>query len=210
MISNKNNNKNSTLLHDPTKAPKATFKEDPLGNIGGLLADLGEVSVNYAGANILGGLIQTKGQATDEQFITAITNNAKETGQTITLAGHSGGGLRNYLTLLNSNPNQYLNSNGESVLQIQFSGTPVNAFDIYQAGNNSGASIYVNNKTGDTVGNVLGANGNILEGIWSGVNVVSLFELFGLKSPHSNYECILSNCNSGQQFSKPITKANQQ
>ena len=103
-------------------------------------------------------------------------NPTLETGQTITLAGHSGGGLRNYLALLNSNPNQYLNSNGESVLQVQFSGTPVNAFDIYQAGKNSGASIYVNNKTGDTVGNVLGANGGIFEEIWSGVNFISLFE----------------------------------
>ena len=72
-------------------------------------------------------------------------NPTLETGQIITLAGHFGRGLRNYLALLNSNPNQYLNSSGESVLQIQFSGTPVNAFDIYQAGKNSGASIYVNN-----------------------------------------------------------------
>ena len=103
-------------------------------------------------------------------------NPILETGQNITLAGHSGGGLRNYLALLNSNPNQYLNSSGESVLQIQFSGTPVNAFDIYQVGKNSGASIYVNNKTGDAVGNVLGANGSIFEEIWSGVNFISLFE----------------------------------
>ncbi len=134
-------------------------------------------------------------------------NPTLETGQIITLAGHSGGGLRNYLALLNSNPNQYLNSSGESVLQIQFSGTPVNAFDIYQAGKNSGASIYVNNKTGDAVGNVLGANGDVVDAIFSSYNT---WKLFGKNSPHSNYECILSNCNSGQRFSKPITKANQQ
>jgi len=210
-----------TILYDPSTKEKSVKYFTSLlgsekwgGRIGGfpgLLSDLGEVSVNYAGANILGGLIQTKGQATDEQFITAITNNAKETGQTITLAGHSGGGLRNYLALLNSNPNQYLNSKGESVLKVQFSGTPVNYFDMLQIGNYVGVGeVKKQNNSGDSVGNVLGANGNIFEGIWSGVNVISLFEFFGLKSHHSNYECILSNCNSGQQFSKPITKENQQ
>ena len=130
----------------------------------------------------------------------------KDNNKNPTLAGHSGGGLRNYLALANSNQNQYLNSNGESVLQIQFSGTPVNAFDIYQAGKNSGASIYVNNKTGDAVGNVLGANGDVVDAIFSSYNT---WKLFGKNSPHSNYECILSNCNSGQ-LTNPIAKPNSQ
>ncbi len=55
-------------------------------------------------------------------------------------------------------------------------------------------------------------NGGIVEGVWSGVNVISLFEpsiempkafqnLTGiekieLKSPHSSYGCILSSCSS--------------
>ncbi len=161
-----------TIAYDPTVAPEAKFSKDPWGNIGGFFVDMGEVLVNYAGA----GILVTNVQKSNQEFLSILTDNAKETGQTIELAGHSAGGRRNYLTLLNSNPNQYLDSKGNSVLKVQFSGTPANAFDIYQAGQNSGASIHVNNKTGDMVGNILGANGSLLEAIWSGINTISLFE----------------------------------
>ena len=206
-----------TILYDPSakgegeNLPKwQSFK--------GLLPDLGEVSVNYLGANVLGGLIQTKGQATDEQFITAITNNAKETGQIITLAGHSGGGLRNYLALLNSNQNQYLNSSGESVLQVQFSGTPVNNQDLILASQLAGAYFVAsqnktptidNNLLADPVGLVLGGNGNIIDGIVGAGHILHLFKLFGLTSPHSDYGCAFLNCYSGE-LTNPIPKPNSQ
>ena len=202
-----------TILYDPSAKGEGENLSD-WQSFKGLLPDLGEVSVNYAGANILGGLIQTKGQATDEQFITAITNNAKETGQTITLAGHSGGGLRNYLALLNSNPNQYLNSNGESVLQIQFSGTPVNNQDLILASQLAGAYFVASqnkvpdNKSmlADPVGLVLGGNGDIIDAVFSSYSSI---KLFGKNSPHSNYGCAFSNCNSGQ-LANPTPKPNSQ
>jgi hypothetical protein len=211
-----------TILFDPSAAPDAKFSEDPWGNIFGLGSDLWEVSVNYLGANVLGGLIQTKGQKTDQDFITAVTNNAKETNTLITLAGHSGGGLRNYLTLYNSSPDQYLDNNGNSILQLQFSGTPANYFDIKQVSQNAGITeVRMQNNSGDFVGNGLGMNGTILDAIWSGINIVSLFEapikpninnmgrlmlgdvsapskigdyFMPLKSPHASYPCILSGC----------------
>ncbi len=98
-----------TILFDPTAFPDD--KNAPTSQkIAGFFSDIGEVSVNYLGANVLGGLIQTKGQATDQKFIAAVTENAKANGTEITLAGHSGGGLRNYLTLANSAQGQYLDS----------------------------------------------------------------------------------------------------
>ena len=126
-------------------------------------------------------------------------NPTLETGQTITLAGHSGGGLRNYLALANSNPNQYLNSSGESVLQIQFSGTPVNNQDLILASQLAGAYFVASqnkvpdNKSilADPVGLVLGGNGNVANVFMSGLS--SIF-LFGKNSPHSNYGCAFSNC----------------
>ena len=137
-------------------------------------------------------------------------NPILETGQIITLAGHSGGGLRNYLALLNSNPNQYLNSSGESVLQVQFSGTPVSYLDMLAIADYAGIrEVKKQNNSGDFVGNVLGANGNIIDGIVGAGHILHLFKLFGLTSPHSNYGCILSNCNSGQ-LTNPIAKVNSQ
>ena len=141
-------------------------------------------------------------------------NPILETGQIITLAGHSGGGLRNYLALLNSNPNQYLNSSGESVLQIQFSGTPVNNQDLILASQLAGAYFVAsqnkvpdnNSILADPVGLVLGGNGNIIDAIMSGVGAGYLF---GKESPHSNYGCAFSNCNSGQ-LTNPIPKPNSQ
>ena len=77
--------------------------------------------------------------------------------------GNIGGGLRNYLALLNSNPNQYLNSNGESVLQVQFSGTPVSYLDMLAIADYAGiGEVKKQNNSGDFVGNVLGMNGNII------------------------------------------------
>lgn len=185
----------------------------------------GEVSVNYLGANILGGAIQTKGQKTDQDFIKIVTDNAKLNGNLITLAGHSGGGLRNFLALSNSSPNQYLDNNGNSVLQVQFSGTPANYYDILQVSKNAGAGeVQKQNNSGDFVSNVLGMNGDIFESIWSAMNVVSLFEapikpninkftsdpagflqnpksyFQNLESPHSNYGCILSSCASNKSL----------
>jgi hypothetical protein len=182
-----------TILFDPTAAPDAKFADAPIENIRGLLSDLGEVSVNYLGANVLGGAIQTKGQAIDQAFISAVANNAKENGNTIILAGHSGGGLRNYLTLANSSQGQYLDSNGNSVLITKFAGTPVNEFDINQAAANAGAGAYTQNKTGDFVGNFLGANGSLVE---AGLSGIGLGFLFGKNSPHSSYPCIGIGCNS--------------
>ncbi len=85
-------------------------------------------------------------------------NPTLETGQIITLAGHSGGGLRNYLALLNSNPNQYLNSSGESVLQVQFSGTPVNNQDLILASQLAGAYFVVSQNKTPTIDNNLFLN----------------------------------------------------
>ena len=134
-------------------------------------------------------------------------NPILETSQIITLAGHSGGGLRNYLALLNSNPNQYLNSSGESVLQVQFSGTPVSYLDMLAIADYAGIrEVKKQNNSGDFVGNVLGANGDVVDAIFSSYNT---WKLFGKNSPHSNYECILSNCNSGQ-LTNPIAKVNSQ
>ncbi len=131
--------------------------------------------------------------------------NAKENGTEVTLAGHSGGGLRNYLALANSTQGQYLDSKGNSVLKVQYSGTPVNYFDLVQAANNAGVSeVQKQNNPGDTVGNVLGANGDVLQGL---ISTYSSWKLFGKNSPHSNYECILSNCYSGQIMT-PIAKPN--
>ncbi len=194
-----------TILFDPTAFPDDS-NAPTSKKIEGFFSDVGEVSVNYLGANILGGAIQTKGQATDQKFITAVANHAKETGNNIILAGHSGGGLRNYLALQNSSPNQYLanlNDPNSSVLIAKFSGAPANELDIKQAAANAGiTNVYTKNKSGDFVGNFLGANGSIIEAGWSGVNVISLFELkieklnIKLKSPHSTYPCIGIGCNS--------------
>jgi len=145
-------------------------------------------------------------------------NPTLETGQIITLAGHSGGGLRNYLTLLNSNPNQYLSSGGESVLQVQFSGTPVNDQDLILASQLAGAYFVAsqnktptidNNLLADPVGLVLGGNGNIIDGIVGAGHILHLFKLFGLTSPHSDYGCAFSNCYSGE-LTNPIPKPNSQ
>ncbi len=148
-------------------------------------------------------------------------NPTLETGQTITLAGHSGGGLRNYLALANSNPNQYLNSSGESVLQIQFSGTPVNNQDLILASQLAGAYFVAsqnktptidNNLLADPVGLVLGGNGNIIDttmAVFSSLALFNWLEGIGLSSPHSNYGCAFSNCNSGQ-LTNPIAKPNSQ
>ncbi len=109
-------------------------------------------------------------------------------------------------------------------MKVQYSGTPVNYFDLVQAAKNAGVSeVQKQNNPGDTVGNVLGANGSIIEAVWSGVNTISLFDpsiemptvvrnttgvdKIEIKSPHSNYRCILSNCNSGQLMD-PIAKPN--
>jgi hypothetical protein len=212
-----------TILFDPTAFPDDS-NAPTSKKIEGFFSDVGEVSVNYLGANILGGAIQTKGQATDQKFITAVANHAKETGNNIILAGHSGGGLRNYLALQNSSPNQYLanlNDPNSSVLITKFSGAPANELDIKQAAANAGiTNVYTKNKSGDFVGNFLGANGSIIEAGWSGVNLISLFEakvkpkadvilnqptiIFtdigsafdNLKSPHSTYPCIGIGCNS--------------
>ena len=155
-----------TILFDPTAAPDVPFGKAKIANTFGLFSDLGEVSVNYLGANVLGGAIQTKGQATDKKFITAVANHAKETGNNIILAGHSGGGLRNYLALQNSIPNQYLanlNDSNSSVLKVQFSGAPVNYFDLLQVSIKAGAGeVKKRNNSGDFVGNVLGAKGSIM------------------------------------------------
>jgi uncharacterized Zn-binding protein involved in type VI secretion len=192
-----------TILFDPTAAPDAKFADAPIENIRGLLSDLGEVSVNYLGANVLGGAIQTKGQAIDQAFISAVANNAKDNGNTIILAGHSGGGLRNYLTLANSSQGQYLDSNGNSVLITKFAGTPANAFDINQAAANAGiTNNYIQNNPGDFVGNFLGANGDVGDAASSLGHLIHLFEPkipftdIKLQSPHSIYRCIGIGCNS--------------
>ena len=207
----KENGGNATILYDPSSAPDVPVSEDFWGNFGGLLADTGEVSINYLGANVLGGAIQTKGQKTDQEFIAAAANNAKQTGETLTLAGHSGGGLRNYLTLMNSEPNQFLDANGNSVLAVQFSGTPANYQNLLNASSNAGVGeIKFQNKSGDTVGNVLGMNGSLFEAGWSAGHVFHLFEPkvpltdIKLESPHGNYGCILSNCYSGQITSSTL------
>ena len=164
MISNKNNNKNPTLLYDSTVVPEATISEDFWGNIGG--------------------------------------------------------GLRNYLALANSNPNQYLNSSGESVLQVQFSGTPVNNQDLILASQLAGAYFVAsqnkvpdnNSILADPVGLVLGGNGHIVDttmAVFSSLALFNWLEGIGLSSPHSNYGCAFSNCNSGQ-FANPTPKPNSQ
>lgn len=154
----------------------------------------------------------TYGQKTDQEFITAVANNAKANGETITLAGHSGGGLRNYLTLQNAEQNQFLDANGNSVLAVQFSGTPANYQDLLFASNKAGVGeVRLQNKVwnssnplADPVGIILGGNGNVFDATMAGVG--SLF-LFSDKSPHSSYGCILSNCASSQ-LGNPNLKKN--
>ena len=66
----------------------------------------------------------------------------------ITLSGHSGGGRRNYINLLNAKKNQFLDKNGNSILDVRFYGTPANNNDIKKAAARSGANLIIafNNK----------------------------------------------------------------
>ena len=142
MISNKNNNKNPTLLYDSTVAPETTISEDFWGNIGG--------------------------------------------------------GLRNYLSLLNASDNQFLrdptqpasatiDGKPNSVLQVMFYGTPANNADIIEEATRTGAKLLnINNNPGDTVGLVFGGNGSVFD---AALGTYSSWKLFGDKSPHSNYQC---------------------
>ena len=225
----KENGGNATILYDPSAKGEGENLSD-WEKFKSLLSDLGEVGVNYAGANVLGGLIQTKGQATDEKFLTAAANNAKANGETITLAGHSGGGLRNLLTLQNAAPNQFAidanlpasaiiadregNLKLNSVLAVQFSGTPANYQDLLFASSKAGVGeVAWQNNSGDTVGNVLGMNGSVLEGVWSAGHVFHLFEPeskklgIELKSPHAHYDCILSSCGSITNFNLKLEQS---
>ena len=85
------------------------------------------------------------------------------------------------------------------MLQVQFSGTPVNDQDLILASQLAGAYFVASqnkvpdNKSmlADPVGLVLGGNGDIANVLMSGVS--SIF-LFGKNSPHSNYGCAFSNC----------------
>jgi hypothetical protein len=157
-------------------------------------------------------MVITKGAAQDQKLIQTLTQNAQQTGGTVTLSGHSAGGRRNYVNLLNSDPNQYVDANGRPVLQAQFFGAPANVLNLKQATQNSGATyLGQQNNNGDFVGNGLGGNGSVLQAGWSGVNIISLFapevklyqplqkilnvETIKINSPHSNYYCSGAHCN---------------
>ncbi len=159
----------------------------------GITQDLFEVGINQFG----GGLMITSGTAQDREFINIATQNAKANGEQILLTGHSAGGRRNYQNLFGANKDQYLDQNGNSVLNVQFYGSPANSIDIKWASEYSGANLIgINNNNGDFVGNVLGDNGGNGQLILS--TIPGSILLFTKKSPHSNYDCSHALCNNYQ------------
>jgi hypothetical protein len=125
-----------------------------------------------------------------------MTDYAKETGQTVNLYGHSGGGLQNYLTILNSNPDQFKDESGRSVLNVTFNGAPANTELLQYFTEKSGANFIGHNiNANDPVANVLGFNNGGVGVVGGAAHTIHLFNLFGLDSPHSNYTCQHYNCN---------------
>ena len=80
------------------------------------------------------------------------------------------------------------------MLQIQFSGTPVNNQDLILASQLAGAYFVASqNKSADLVGNVFGGNGSAIDAVNSTAHILQTLNIFGT-SPHSNYGCAFSNC----------------
>ena len=170
-----------------------------------------------------GGVVITQGVNQDREFLDIVTGNAKLNNKTVTLSGHSAGGRRNFTNILSSNYNQYLNDKGQSILNLQFVGSPTNFNRAQAIARYTGANLVNSyNNSGDFVGNVLGNNGGNSQILWSTVNIPSLFELpirpnfnysedvkdykegltsekparfENLSSPHSNYYCHPGICN---------------
>ncbi len=184
-----------TVMYDNTG--KGQEKNEGFKGVGktlkGITQDLLEVGVNQFG----GGLVITSGTAQDRELIDIAVQNAKANGEQILLTGHSAGGRRNYQNLFGANRGQYLDDNGNSVLNVQFYGAPVNSNNATWAANYSGANLIgVNNNNGDFVGNVLGDNGGNGQLILS--TIPGSILLFTKKSPHSNYNCNHALCNNYQ------------
>ncbi len=186
-----------SISYDPTAYPEEKLGIQPgfFEKASGFMGDTLEVGVNFLGA----GIFITQGQAQDQKVVEIKTNQIKMNNEltgandVFTISGHSAGGRRNYITLLNSDPNQYIDANGNSVLQVQSYGAPVNTLDLKRAAERSGAQIVdLQNNSGDFVGNVLGGNGGVVEGVSSAAQSVMLFTKY---SPHSNYYCQGSQCN---------------
>lgn len=171
-----------TVLYDPT----SYTSQNP---ISGFLTDTFEVGLNYVGM----GLITSKTQKDTENIIKnkaneiIVHNNeiySNQNNQTqlnqvqnITLSGHSAGGRRNYISILNSNENQFLDNNNNSVLNLIYYGTPVNDNNLQHSANRAGSNYLNSNKNaGDGVSYILGGNGGILELTNSIINIPSLFE----------------------------------
>ena len=168
--------------------------KDKYGKIGGALIDLTEVGINQFG----GGVLITQGVSQDREFIDIVTGNAKLNNKTVTLSGHSAGGRRNFTNILSSNYNQYLNDKGQSILNLQFVGSPTNLNRVQSLANYTGANLVNSyNNSGDFVGNVLGNNGGNSEVIKS--TLASVLLLSSKYSPHSNYYCHPAICNFSQR-----------
>ena len=190
-----NRDNSITVMYDYTGKGQETYTgfRRLRNNLKGITHDLFEVGINQFG----GGLMITSGTAQDRELIDVAVQNAKETGSQLLLTGHSAGGRRNYQNLFGADRGQYLDDNGNSVLNVQFYGTPVNSQDAAWAADYSGANLIgVNNNNGDFVGNVLGDNGGNIQLINS---TSKILKLFGDKSPHSNYYCNHALCNNYQQ-----------
>lgn len=184
-----------TIMYDHTGKGQSNNEgfKGGLKTLQGVTQDLLEVGVNQFG----GGLVITSGTAQDRELLNIAANHAKANGEQILLTGHSAGGRRNYQNLFGADKGQYLDQNGNSVLNVQFYGSPANKNDIKWASEYSGANLIgVSNNNGDFVGNGLGDNGGNIQLINSTSKII---KLFGDESPHSNYYCNHALCNNYQQ-----------
>ena len=91
---------------------------------------------------------------------------------------------------------------GNSVLNVVSNGSPTNDEHYRMVSLNVASNmVKSNNNAGDTVGYVLGGNGDVLDFVRGSVGVLKLFEPtvpftdIVIKSPHSNYNCVVAQCN---------------
>ena len=103
------------------------------------------------------------------------------------------------MTLFNSGYDQYMDVDGNSVLNVVSNGSPTNDEHYRMVSLNVASNmVKSNNNAGDTVGYVLGGNGNVLDfggGVVGTVLLTNLFKKYNLPSRHSNYNCVVAQCN---------------
>lgn len=141
------------------------------------------------------GVFVTGGAIQDQEFMNALMANATADNPFF-IANHSAGGARQYVNLLNANPNQFVDKDGNAIAYIQLNGAPVYNPYAQNAADYAGVN-YLGNKVNDWdfVGNGLGANNGWGQFLGSGL---LSYKLFTNSSPHSSYYCQGAMCSYNQ------------